>query len=192
MDSQYELLNKIAEKQQEIASDWATYWTEFSSFSTWGFWFDVVMFALPLLLLYFKLDRTRAFQIGFFGFNVHVWFGYFDTFGTVQGYWTYPYQISSYLPNSLGMDASLVPVLFMLLYQWVTNTNRNYYVYSLLLGALLSFVLKPIFVSINLFKFYMGANYFHLFLTYIVIIVLSKLITDLFLHFQKESSSKVS
>lgn len=187
MGSQSESLNKITEKQQAIANDWTTYWTDFSSFSTWGFWFNVAMFTLPLLLLYYKIDRQRAFQIGFFGFNVHVWFGYFDTFGTVQGYWTYPFQMVSFMPNSFGMDASLVPVLFMLLYQWVTNTNRNYYLYSLILSVFLSFVLKPIFVSINVFKFNMGANYFHLFLTYIVIIVVSKLITNLFLFFQKES-----
>ncbi|WP_319830074.1 CBO0543 family protein [Bacillus solitudinis] len=124
----------------------------------------------------------------FFGFNVHVWFGYFDAFGTRQGYWTYPHQMFPFIPNSLGMDASLVPVLFMLVYQWCINKNKNYYLYTLILSAILSFLLKPIFVALNLFKFYMGTNYFHLFLTYIVIIVLSKLITNLFLFFQKESN----
>lgn len=188
MASKMNSVNKLIEKQQGIAKDWATYWADFSSFSTWGFWFNVAMFALPLILLYFTLDRKKAFQIGFFGFNIHVWFGYFDTFGTVQGYWTYPYQMIPFMPNSFGMDAALIPVLFMLVYQWVIHTNRNYYLYALILAVFLSFVLKPFFVSINVFKFSMGANYFHLFLTYIVIIVLSKLITNLFLFFEKKAS----
>jgi len=187
LTKQNEALEKISEKQQEIASDWFHYWEDFSSFSTWPFWFHVVMFVVPLIVLYFKLDRKKALELGFFGLNIHVWFAYFDTLGTRQGFWTYPFQMLPFLPNSVGLDASLVPVLFILLYQWVKNHNKNYYFYAFLLSLILSFGLKWFFVSMNLFKFHMGANYFHLFLTYLVILGLSKWIVDLFLHFQKEA-----
>jgi hypothetical protein len=186
--SQNDALLKISEKQQELARDWLTYWNEYSDFSTWQFWFHVVMFCVPLILLYFKIDRSKALHLGFFGFNIHVWLGYFDAIGTRQGFWTYPYQMVPHVPNSLGLDASLAPVLFILVYQWTMKQQRNYYLYTLLLSLALSFILKPLFVSLNLFKFHMGFNYFHLFLTYVIIIFISKLITNLFLHFQKESN----
>jgi hypothetical protein len=188
MASQNKVLSKISEKQQEIANDWVEYWKDYSDFSTWQFWFHVAMFIVPLIVLYINLDRRKAFHLGFFGFNIHVWFTYFDAFGTRQGLWTYPYQMVPFLPNSIGMDASLVPVAFMLVYQWTINNNKNYYLYTLILSVFLTFALKPIFVIWNLFQFVAIVNYLHLFLSYIVVIVLSKLITDLFLHFQKESN----
>ncbi|TYR81789.1 hypothetical protein FZC66_08135 [Priestia megaterium] len=185
MANQDQMLDQITEKQQSISQDWLTYWNNFSSFNTWQFWFLVFMFIAPLVVLYFTLDRKRAFQIGFFGFNIHVWFGYCDAFGTKQGLWNYPYQLFPFTPNSLVLDASLIPVLFMLVYQWTVNTKRNYYLYTSLLVLFLSFIFKPLLVSFNLFTLYQGVNHFHLFLSYVVIMILSKLITDIFLHFQK-------
>ncbi|WP_045518814.1 CBO0543 family protein [Neobacillus niacini] len=189
-DAQKEALNKLIKEQQKGASQWLNYWQEFSAFDTWQFWFHVIMFVAPLIILYFALDWKRALRLGFYGFNVHVWFTYFDDFGTTQALWTYPYKMIPFIPHSVGMDASLVPVMFILVYQWTIKHNKNYYLYTLLLSLFLSFILKPIFVMHHLFKFNSWVNYFHLFLTYIVIIVLSKVITDFFLHFQKIAQDK--
>jgi hypothetical protein len=191
-DAQREALHKLIKEQQEGSHQWLKYWLEYSAFDTWQFWFHVVMFLSPLIILYFAMDWKRALQLGFYGFNVHVWFGYFDDFGSTQGLWTYPYKMIPFVAHSLGMDASLVPVSFILVYQWTIKHNKNYYLYTLLLSVFLSFILKPIFVMHNLFKFNSWANYFHLFLTYIVILVLSKAITDIFLRFQKNAQEKDS
>ncbi|NYE05910.1 hypothetical protein F4694_002685 [Bacillus niacini] len=193
-DAQREALHKLIKEQQQGSHQWLKYWLEYSAFDTWQFWFHVVMFLSPLIILYFAMDWKRALQLGFYGFNVHVWFGYFDDFGSTQGLWTYPYKMIPFVAHSLGMDASLAPVSFILVYQWTTKHNKNYYLYTLILSLGLSFVLKPIFVMHNLFKFNSWANYFHLFLTYGVILVLSKVITDIFLWLQKnakENGSKV-
>jgi hypothetical protein len=189
-DAQKEALKKLIKEQQEGAGQWLKYWQEFSAFDTWQFWFHVVMFLAPLIVLYFAMDWKRALQLGFYGFNVHVWFTYIDDFGSTQALWTYPYKMIPYIAHSVGLDASLVPVSFILLYQWTTKKNKNYYLYTLLLSLFLSFILKPIFVMHNLFKFNAWVNYIHLFLSYIVIIVLSKVITDIFLYLQKNADKK--
>ncbi|MEH6993746.1 CBO0543 family protein [Neobacillus drentensis] len=192
MSAQTEALHKLIKEQREGAKQWLHYWQEFSAFDTWQFWFHVIMFVTPLIILLFAMDWKRALQLGFYGFNVHVWFGYFDDFGATQALWTYPYKMVPFVAHSLGMDASLVPVLFILVYQWTTKHNKNYYIYTLLLSLFLSFILKPIFVMHHLFKFNSWANYFHLFLTYIVIIVLSKAITDFFMFMQKKAQEKAN
>lgn len=189
-DAQKEALNKLIKEQQEGGVQWLKYWQEFSAFDTWQFWFHVVMFVSPLIILYFAMDWKRALQLGFYGFNVHAWFAYIDDFGSTQGLWTYPYKMIPFIAHSVGMDASLVPVLFILVYQWTIKNNKNYYLYTLLLSLFLSFILKPIFVMHNLFKFNAWVNYFHLFLGYIVILTLSKVITDIFLRFQKNAEEK--
>lgn len=191
-DAQREALSKLIKEQQDGAHQWLNYWQEHSAFDTWQFWFHVIMFVAPLIVLYFAMDWKRALQLGFYGFNVHVWFAYFDDFGSTQALWTYPYKMIPFVAHSLGMDASLVPVSFILVYQWTIKHHKNYYLYTLLLSLFLSFILKPIFAMHQLFQFNAWANYFHLFLTYIVILVLSKVITDLFLWLQKNAQEKGS
>jgi hypothetical protein len=189
MVRQDQMLDRINEKQQVLSHEWFNYWKDFSSFNTWQFWLMLLLFIIPLVIIFFNIDRKHAFQIGFYGFNVHVWFGYIDRFGTSQGYWDYPYQWLIFLPNSISLDASLIPVLYMLVYQRTWGNTKNYYLFTFILSAVLSFVVKPILSMSNLFKLYQGANFFHLFLGYIIILVLSKLITDLFLYFQKTSQA---
>lgn len=189
-EAQKEALAKLIKEQKEGARSWLHYWHEFSAFDTWQFWFHVVIFLAPLVILFFTIDWKRALQLGFFGFNVHVWFGYFDAFGTSQALWTYPYKMIPFIPNSAGLDASLVPVSFILVYQWTIHKKKNYYLYTLILSLVLSFILKPILVMHHLFKFNSWVNYFHLFLTYIVILVLSKVITDLFLKMQEKAQAQ--
>jgi hypothetical protein len=191
-DAQREALHKLIKEQQQGSHQWLKYWQEYSAFDTWQFWFHVVMFVTPLIVLYFAMDWKRALRLGFYGYNVHVWFGYCDDFGSTQGLWTYPYKMIPFVAHSLGMDAALVPVSFILVYQWTIKHNKNYYLYTLILSLFLSFVLKPIFVMHNLFQFNSWATYYHLFLTYIVILVLSKVITDIFLRFQKNAQEKGS
>jgi hypothetical protein len=190
--AQKEALGKLIKEQQEGASQWLKYWHEFSAFDTWQFWFHVTMLVVPLVILYFAMNWKRALQLGFYGFNIHVWFGYFDEFGTTQALWTYPHKLVPFISHSFGLDSSLVPVSFILVYQWTIKHNKNYYLYTLLLSLFLSFILKPIFVMHHLFQFNSWANYFHLFLTYIVIITLSKVITDIFLFMQKKAEEKAT
>lgn len=193
-EAQKEALKKLITEQQDGALQWLKYWQEFSAFDTWQFWFHVIMFVAPLIVLYFAIDWKRALQLGFYGFNVHVWFGYFDDFGSTQALWTYPYKMIPFVAHSLDLDSSLVPVSFILVYQWTIKHHKNYYLYTLLLSLFLSFILKPIFVMHHLFQLNAWTEYWHLFLTYVVILVLSKVITDIFLRLQRnaqETGSKM-
>ncbi|WP_160141723.1 hypothetical protein [Salicibibacter halophilus] len=104
------------------------------------------------------------------------------------GLWEYPYQLVPFLA-SFALDASLVPVCFMLLYQWTLNHQKNLYLYAALLSAILAFVLKPIMVHYHFFHMFYGINYFHLFLFYYVFFLVSKLITNVFIWLEKSARS---
>ncbi|WP_421378294.1 CBO0543 family protein [Bacillus salacetis] len=188
MEKQKKMIDTLNEKQKAFTQDWMDYWTQYSALDTWQFWFLVVMFFLPLIILYFKLDRRKAFQLGFFGFNIHVWLGYIDRFGVNKGFWEYPYQWFMLLPSNVSLDASLIPVIYILLYQWILNNNKNFYLYMILLSAGLSFIFKPIIVLHFFLRFYIPMPYLYLFAGYLVIIFLSKAITDIFHHFQHEKT----
>ncbi len=185
-ENQQEHLKKLLTEQENLSNGWLDYWQQWSHMGTWQFWALVAMIVVPLVSLYFLIDKKKALLIGFFGFNIHVWFTYADIVGARFGMWSYPFQAIPFLTVSFGLDASLVPVAFMLVYQWTIHSKRNSYLYLGALSAFFSFALKPFLVSIHLFQLHKWATYFHLFIFYILIFSISLWITKIFLFFEEK------
>ncbi|WP_243357145.1 CBO0543 family protein [Bacillus litorisediminis] len=183
---------KISSNQVENSHNWIDYWNQFSSFNTWQFWVTVLLLLVPLIVLYFTIDRKKALLLGFYGFNVHVWFTYIDLPGVIFGFWGYPYRAIPFFPYSFSLDVALVPVIYMLVFQWVIKNNKNYYFYFTLLSLFFAFILKPLMVTLGLFEFSRGANYFYLFIGYMAIMLVSKWITNLFIWFEKNRSTTIN
>ncbi|HZG17672.1 MAG TPA: CBO0543 family protein [Candidatus Bathyarchaeia archaeon] len=176
----YELGQKITDKLIE-------YWWQFSSFDSWQFWVTLAMLVVPLIVLYFLIDRSQVFKIGFFGLCVHIVTTYADLTGWRLGYWDYPYFAIPLFPVALGLDSSLIPVVFMLLYQWVTEKNRNFYLYAVILAALFAFGLKPLMNTLDLFRLHKGLSFLELFLyVYVPIIFLSKWLFNTFVFLENQ------
>jgi hypothetical protein len=190
-EQQLKDFNRIVNLQKQETAAWLQYWHKYSYFNDWHFWFIVALFLLPLIALPFFIDRRKLFQIGFYGFNIHVWSTYSDIMGVWLGRWNYPYKVIPFLPIGFSMDLSFVPVVFMLVYQWAINHRKNFYLFALLPSAFFAFIIKPLLAATHITK--AGAaggglsGYFSLFALYIVVAFVSKWITDLFLHYyQKE------
>lgn len=186
-EKQTELLSQIRSIEEKLSHFQMEYWKSFSNFDTWQLWVVIIMLIAPIIVLFVSIDKRKMLLLGFFGLNYHVWFHYANAFGISLGLWEYPYQIVPFLP-SFALDASLVPVCFMLLYQWTLNHNKNIYLYSVLLSAIFAFILKPIMVNLHFFHMFKGVNYVHLFLFYVAFFIVSKLITNLFLSIQQKKS----
>ncbi|MBD1382022.1 hypothetical protein IC621_17475 [Bacillus sp. IB182487] len=183
----YEKVRSFTEETTQLRTD---YWYDYSNLSTWQFWVILLfMFIVPLVVLYFFIDRKKIFLIGFYGFNIHVWFGYIDSWGNNKGLWGYPYELIPLIPGSLSLDAALIPILFMLVYQWTHHHRKNYYLYSIGLSLILSFVLKPILVMHNLFVLHKWVHYYHFFIAYCLVFLFSKLITNIFITMQKKGAN---
>ncbi|WP_246938814.1 CBO0543 family protein [Bacillus pinisoli] len=185
-DGQTDYLNKIRSMAEELSQFQIEYWKSFSNFETWQFWVVILMLIVPLIVLFVSIDKNKTLLLGFFGLNYHIWFAYVNSIGINLGLWEYPYQILSFIP-SFALDASLVPVSFMLLYQWTLNHKKNIYLYSLFLSAFFAFVLKPIMVNFHFFHMYKGVNYVYLFIFYVAFFIVSKLITNLFVWLKKRN-----
>ncbi|WP_254871029.1 CBO0543 family protein [Bacillus sp. Marseille-Q1617] len=175
-------LNEIQNAEEKINTLWVDYWKDFSGFDTVPFWVIIGMLVLPLVLTLFKIDRTKVFQIGFFGFNIHTWFTYSDAIAIRTGHVYYPYQVIPVLPVNFALDASLVPVTFLLVYQWCINNNKNVFLYGLFTCAFFAFFFKPVMTAWEFIKLDKGMNFFYLFLNYVGILIMSIVITKVFLY----------
>lgn len=185
MVNQSEQIETIKDKQLDFTDSLVTYWREYSSFDTWQFWVCVAALVVPLIVLYFKIDRSKALLLGFYGYSVHIFFTYEDIFGANKTYWFYPYKILPVLSANLSLDVSLIPVTYMLVYQWIIRKNKNYYLYMLALSAFFALVFKPFCEALGLFQLDRGSLFFHIFLAKFLVAVIAKKITDLFVYFEK-------
>jgi hypothetical protein len=184
-NDQLNIIEQIRKAEIEQSDRWINYWQEFSNFSTWQFWVVLALFLIPLFLLILFIDRKNIFYLGFYGYSVHVFFTYTDVFGTVRGIWIYPYNLLPLLPSNITLDASLVPVAYILLYQYTLNRGKNYYISMLLLCLALAFILKPLMVGLGLFHFGGKENFLILFAGYAAVALISKWLTDFFRFLNK-------
>lgn len=187
-DNQQRAINELSDRVSSAAYDWAAYWRTYSNMSTWQFWVLLFILLAPLVLLAFRMDRAQAFRIGFYGFAVHVSAIYVDSYATTHSMWQYPYKAFPIPTSSFALDASLIPVAYMLLYQWTLNKRKNYYIWILLMAAFFAFVLKPLFAWLGLFQL-RESSYWELLLFYVAGGLISKWLTDLFSLAHKQSKN---
>lgn len=175
---------KAVNMRRESTELMMDYWKKFSIYTTFEFWMLVGLFLVPLIVLIWKIDKSKIFQICFYGYGVHMFSFYISLFGVNLGLWSYPIQFIPATP-SLSFDSSFVPVTYMLVYQWTLNKKRNFYLLALIISIFFSFVIDPLLVKMEMFKMFRGINYLHRFLGYVVASFSSILITNLFLWLQK-------
>ncbi|MDR4948102.1 CBO0543 family protein [Neobacillus cucumis] len=188
---QIQKINQLKEIEVDHAKAWIDYWIKYSSFDDWQFWVILGFLIVPLIFLFFFMDRSKSLLLGFYGYNVHVFFTYIDLFGTNNTYWFYPYKLLPILPSSFALDAVFVPVSYIFVYQWALNHNKNYYLSIIGLSIILAFVIKPIMEALRLVQFDKGANFLHLLFGYILVGIVAKQVTNLFLYLQNKSHKSV-
>lgn len=163
MDKKY-YWQQIYDKNKEIDSIVHEYWDQFSDMLHWQFWVLLLFLLLPLILLYFLVDRKRIFELFFFGYTVHILWSYIVIALSRHNIYTYKYFLFPDLPFAVNVTASILPVGFLLMYQYCTNKRKNFILYTLLLSAIFSFGFGSIEKSIGFIELKRGMNQLYLFL----------------------------
>ena len=172
-------IDQIFNKQEELSTIVQSYWSEYSHMGTWHFWLVTSFLIIPLVILVFTVDRKRIFEVLFFGFVVHMLWTYVAQFLTNLGYFAYNYYSAPFLPASLNMTASVLPVSFLLLYQYCTNHQKNFFLYLVLLSAVFAFGFASIEIKMGFLELRSGMRQLYLFLSDIVIGVLAYFLTQI-------------
>jgi len=183
--NQQALFDKLASLQESMTKTGEHYWKLYSHMGIWQFWAVLLILVVPLVILYFTIDRKNILLICFFGFANNLLSSYIDVMGIGYGLWAYPYQLLPFLP-SLSMDASVVPIYIMLVYQWTIRHNKNFYFYSFLAALLFGYGFTALTVWLGLFEIHKWMNYTYIFLSYFIQYVLAYWLTNLFLYLQKK------
>jgi hypothetical protein len=157
--------DKIFNKKEELSELVTEYWLKFSDMGTWYFWFNIATLLTPLIILYFCIDKKRIFEVSFFGYTVHVLWTYTDIALSKENYLVHPHTLFLFLPIGFTVTVSLIPVAYMLLYQYCTNKGKNFYLYAIALSLVFGYGFGALSESLELLKMHKGMK-----LTYLVII----------------------
>ncbi|RIW37294.1 hypothetical protein D3H55_04445 [Bacillus salacetis] len=174
-----EYWTRLYKTGDELNSLFHLYWTEYSSFTDWQFWVVVILLAGPVFLLFYTVDRSRIFELFFFGYTVHLLWTYVDVPLERYGYFVHPYFIHPIFPYSLNMTAAVLPVSFLLLYQWCTKRKKNFYLHAVLMSLAFSFLFAPLKRYAGLVELRKGMNYFYVFLVDLGVVFISYIFTRL-------------
>jgi hypothetical protein len=174
-------INTIRDTQSFLTDHLVEYWRIFSSFHTWPFWLNIAMLILPLVFLYFYMDRTLRFRLAVYGLSTAGMIHYFDNYFVMRGYWFYLHQIIPLPPSSLAISVSL-PVLLLFAYQYSLKNKRNYWLCMIPMTAMIAFIFKPIMVMIGFLEIYKGFHVFHVFVLGLIVITAAKLLMNVLDH----------
>ncbi|WP_407271383.1 hypothetical protein [Radiobacillus sp. PE A8.2] len=177
--TQERLLKEIDTLDIQLMDLILEHWHRFSNFSTWQFWVNIAFFLIPLVITLVFVDKKKIFQIAFYGYTFHVMFVYIDVFLSRFNYWDHPYLMIPYIPVSIPVDGSLVPVTFMLAYQIAINNQKNFY-FVTFITAIIVAGMAWIWQQFELLILYNGMNLLHLFLLDLSIAILAYWFTNFF------------
>lgn len=188
-----EYWDKINHASAKVSSLINSYWHEHSNWSSWQFWIILACLIFPLIVLLIKLDKEKALQILFFGYTVHMLWTYTEIILIRLGYMDHHYFLLPFLPQAIGITSSLLPVSFMLLYQYCIKHEKNYLLWTIVLSAVIAFVFVPIEKKIGFLAMLKGLNNFHIFLIDVINTIIAYGLTKFFITFyqnrKKPSSS---
>lgn len=182
----WQAIHKTQDKLNRLFYD---YWKQYSDFGNWQFWTVLALAVLPLVLLCFTVDRKRIFELFFFGYTVHILWTYIDIALGRSNHLIHTYFLIPILPNASNITASVLPVGFLLLYQYCTNHNKNFYIYTIVLSALFAFGLAPLEKSVGLIEARKSMNLFYVFLIDLGVVYFAYWLTKWLLKIQNKEQA---
>ncbi|SET52781.1 hypothetical protein SAMN05421676_105193 [Salinibacillus kushneri] len=172
-----EYWSSIYDLNEKLNSTMFEYWKQYSYFDTWQFWYIVFLLVAPLIILYFSVDRSRIFEILFYGFSVNLLWTYADTIVGSTSFFVHHYFLIPLLPSALSLNSAVLPVGYMLVYQYCTNHKKNYFLYIAVLSAIFAFGFATLEEYMGLVSFNKGMNQFYVFLVDIGIVSIAYWLT---------------
>jgi hypothetical protein len=162
-----------------------------TDFSTWGWWVQLGLFIISMVIWWNFVDKERLIELTFYGFSVMTLSIWMDQVGYELGMWYYPVDLIPIFPPSTTFDYVMFPIIYSLIYQYC-RTWRSFIIAICIMSGLFSFVLEPLATKLG-FYILIEWKYHYSFPIYITMgIVLKMLINKmkLIVASHKERSEK--
>lgn len=114
-------------------------------------WWILVIITVGLWIIWVKLvDKERLHSILLVGLITSVFAIVLDDIGLSLSLWAYPYQIVYFTSRMNPVDITIIPVFYMLLYQYF-KTWKSYFIILILMALFAVFIAEPFFGLLNMY-----------------------------------------
>jgi len=144
---------------------------------TWHWWLLVALAIIPWLVWWKFVDRKRIFEILTYGFMVMIVSSLFDAIGVEFDLWEYHYQFIPLLDVFIVYDVSVIPVTYMLIYQYF-HTWKSFIISNIAASIIFSFVSELILVWLN-YHDLLEWKYFYSFPIFLAIAIVFKYLLNI-------------
>jgi hypothetical protein len=145
---------KVMRLRLELKEANFNYWIHENLFS-WTWWTMLAIVFLVIILWWKIVDKNRIMEILLFGTFTSLIAIFLDVAGVSFVLWGYPTMIFPLVPPLVFVDIVLLPILYMVVYQYFLNW-KSYIIGSILASAFAAFILEPIS---EYFKIYQLSNW---------------------------------
>ncbi|PLR78537.1 hypothetical protein CU633_04725 [Bacillus sp. V3-13] len=145
---------KIQEYRDIMDKLGKAYFVDYSLFEP-HWWFLLAATIIPWFVWWKIVDRGRLLEILLYGLLWSCIASLLDEFGAAFGFWEYPKTLIPILHTLISADISVIPVSYMIIYQFFTN-NRAFFFANLALAFFFSFIIEPIFMHYDLLRLNIG------------------------------------
>jgi len=139
---------------------------------TWQWWLLLALAIIPWLVWWMLVDRKRIFEILTYGLMIMTVSTLFDAIGVELDLWEYHYQLIPLLDVFIVYDVSVIPVTYMLIYQYF-NIWKSFLIANIVLSGIFAFVSEPILKWLNYYQL-IEWKYLYSFGIYIAIAIIIK------------------
>lgn len=134
---------------------------------TWSWWLLIILLLIPWMIWIKLVDRTKLIELVIIGLSTSFITSLLDIVGTELDFWVYPTQLIPTFPRAFAFDVAMVPVAFMLLYQYF-KTWKPYISALIILASIYAFIGEP-FAHWAELVYYLKWKYIYSFLYYIML-----------------------
>jgi len=139
---------------------------------TWQWWLLAALAVIPWLVWWKVVDRRRIFEILTYGLLVMSVSTLFDAIGVENDLWEYHYQFVPLLDVFIVYDVSVIPVTYMLIYQYF-HAWKSFIVSSIVISGMFAFVSEPLLAWLNYYQL-LEWKYYYSFPIYTAIAIILK------------------
>lgn len=156
-DMLFSQVNELIEIQEEFMELNKQHYFDQVLFS-YQWWLLLAILVILWTIWGFFVDKERLNQILLIGLVTSLLAFIFDDVGRSLNLWFYPHQLSFFSYHLYSVDIGIVPVFYMLLFQYA-RTWKAYLITLILLSVFAAFIAEPLFVWMDI---YVLLNWNHL------------------------------
>jgi len=165
---------QITQLRSELCNLSVQHWLK-DDIHKWTWWLNLTLTVLPWIIWWKVVDRKKITEIFVYGLLISTVAGSLDSFGTESVYWTYPDVLIPIIPRLLPIDLTVIPVVYMLVYQRYPDW-KSFFIVSVIVSGLFSFIAEPILIWLNLYSL-VTWKYIYSFPIYIIMALAMKWLT---------------